>query len=91
MSAWLLLSRSMHLPIKSDHLKKIHMPKQVDDEELDHFIKEVRPLPTYIANAFQSECGPSQPLSIRSRIQGFLFMATTIRCKLRLIALAACW
>jgi hypothetical protein len=31
----------MHLPMKVDHLKKINMPKSVDDEELDKFIKEV--------------------------------------------------
>ena len=35
-------SDSMHLPIKKDHLKKMHIPKQPQDEELDSILKEVR-------------------------------------------------
>eukprot|EP00282_Hemiselmis_andersenii_P014798 CAMPEP_0114118718 /NCGR_PEP_ID=MMETSP0043_2-20121206/5729_1 /TAXON_ID=464988 /ORGANISM="Hemiselmis andersenii, Strain CCMP644" /LENGTH=172 /DNA_ID=CAMNT_0001211221 /DNA_START=46 /DNA_END=564 /DNA_ORIENTATION=- len=33
---------SMHLPIKKDHLKKINMPHQADDDEIQRIMKELK-------------------------------------------------
>ncbi len=32
---------SIHLPVKKDHLKKINIPKAVDDDEMNNILKEV--------------------------------------------------